>query len=380
MLPRRICSSAVLLCVLMATVLGVAGCGSGDKSAPPSFGPDIEARIDQLVNNAMSFSNIPGVIVGAWAPGQGSYVKAYGMADITSGEPMQTQDRVRIASITKTFVATVALQLVDEGRLGLDQTIAGYLPQIPQSGIITIRELLNHSSGIYDYEDQAFIRSAAENPLKVWTPEQLIALAVSHPATFAPGSSCAYSNTNYIALGLIIQQVTGNRLEDEITKRIIEPLNLSNTDFPVGPDMSGQYSHGYMDMTNSGQLTDITRMDMSWDWAAGGMVSNLDDLKVWAEALGTGQLISPAMQNERLKWISMPEFGNFASYGLGILKIGDFIGHTGADPGYNSAMYYLPEKDAVIVVLFNYCSGTDIVDVTSLGIGKALFPDVSLPF
>ena len=220
----------------------------------------------------------------------------------------------------------------------------------------------------------------AENPLKSWKPEELIALGISRSGNFPPGSSSAYSNTNYIALGMIVQQITGSRLEDEIKNRIIEPLDLFNTDFPAGPDMTGQYSHGYMDSGTSGELRDITRMDMSWDWAAGGMTSNLNDLKVWAEALGAGRLISQAMQNERLIWMSMPEFGNVASYGLGILKIGPLIGHTGADPGYNSAMYYLPEKEAAIVVLFNYCSGIDIVDVTSLGIGKALFPDVSLPF
>lgn len=371
---------AMAICALIAMTVMLLGCGGSGGKGEASFSPDIEARIDHLVNNAMSINNIPGVVVGVWAPGQGTHVKAYGTADIETGEAMQTADRVRIASITKTYVATVILQLVDEGKLSLDETIERYLPQIPNAQGITIRELLNHTSGLYDYEDQAFMRSVAQNPMKAWTPAELINVAVSHPPAFAPGSSCVYSNTNYTALGMIIEQVTASPLGEEIRKRIIIPLGLLDTEFPLTPDMTGQYSHGYMDMNNTGKLTDITRIDMSWDWAAGAMISDLDDLKVWAKALGIGELISDDMQRQRLAWIDMPEFANLASYGLGIMKVGPFIGHTGADPGYNSAMYYVPEKEAVIVVLFNYCSGADIVDATSMGIGKIIFPDLSFPF
>jgi D-alanyl-D-alanine carboxypeptidase len=363
-----------------ASAIGSAGCGSRTAQTTKSFTLETESSIDALVNSAMSDGKIPGVIVGVWAPGEGSYVKAYGTADTTSGEPLQVEDRVRIASITKTFVATVVLQLVDEGRLGLDETIEKYLPQVPAANAITVRHLLSHSSGLYDYEDQAFMKSVVADPLKVWDPQQLLSLATAHPADFAPGSSCAYSNTNYIALGIIVEQVTGDRLGEEIKNRIIIPLGLAATEFPTGPEITGEFSHGYTDLNDPGVLSDITRIDMSWDWAAGAMISNLDDLEVWARALTGGELISEELQKQRLTWLNMPAYGPWVSYGLGIMKIGPLMGHSGADPGYNSAMYYLPEKDAVIIVLFNYCGVADTVDITAIQIGKAAFPDVSFPF
>lgn len=377
----RIISGAILLpALLTAAAMGSAGCGAETEPAEKALQPDVQARIDRLVESSMASGNIPGVIIGVRAPGQGDYMKAYGVADIGNGEPMRTCDRVRIASITKTFVATVVLQLVDEGRLTLDETIQEYLPQIPGADKITVRELLSHSSGLYDYEDQPFMRSVVANPLKSWNPKDLIDLAVSRPAVFSPGSSCAYSNTNYVALGIIIEQVTGNALGQEITKRIIEPLGLSATEFPTGPDITGDYSRGYTDLNGPGQLSDVTRMDMSWDWAAGAMISDVADLEAWVRVLGKGNLISDEMQKERMQFLDMPEFDNMASYGLGIMKVGPLIGHSGADPGYNSSMYYLPEKDALIVVLFNYCGAADTVDITTIGIAKALFPDVSFPF
>jgi D-alanyl-D-alanine carboxypeptidase len=380
-LKIKVISSAILIPALfVASAIASTGCGSGAKQTKTSFVPEVEARIDDLVNTAMSSGKVPGVIVGVWAPGQGTYVKAFGTANVETGEQMQATDRVRIASITKTFTATVVLQLIDEGKLSLDETIDRYLPQIPGADTITVRQLLSHSSGIYDYEDQAFMKSVVADPLRVWKPQELINLAITHPANFPPGTSCAYSNTNYIALGMIVEQVTGNSLGDEIKNRIITPLDLASTEFPTGPDITGEYSHGYTDLNDPGRLSDITRIDMSWDWAAGAMISNLDDLEIWARAVGTGELISGDLQSQRLHFLDMPEFANMVSYGLGIMKIGPLIGHSGADPGYNSSMYYLPEKDAVIVVLFNYCGAADTVDITSIAIAKAVFPDVSFPF
>jgi D-alanyl-D-alanine carboxypeptidase len=328
----------------------------------------------------MSNNNIPGAVVSVRIPGRGYYVEAFGQADMETGQPMEIEDKVRIASITKTFVATVILQLVDEGALGLDNTIEAYLPQVPNAANITIRELLNHTSGIYDYEDDEFIKSVVNNPLRAWAPEELLQLGISKPPYFPPGTGFHYSNTNYIALGMIVEKLTGNRLGEEVKERIIEPLDLAATEFPSGPEMMGKYSHGYTDIGTSGSLRDITVIDMSWDWAAGAMISNLGDLEVWAEALATGRLISEKMHEESLKWVEMPDLPGVTFYGLGVTEIAGFVGHSGLDPGYNSAMYYLPDQEATIIVLFNNCGFADLADLAFSRIAKELFPNLPFPF
>jgi D-alanyl-D-alanine carboxypeptidase len=376
----RLCAALVLISILGIGLVGTSCSQSGKGSAAPSFDQDTQEYIQRVVNGTMSDSRIPGAVVGIWVPEQGTFVEAFGQADIEIGQPMETSNKVRIASITKTFVATVILQLVDEGVLGLDETIEKYLPQVPNGSGITIRELLNHSSGIYDYEDDEFIKSVVNNPLRAWAPEELLQLGISKPPYFPPGSGFHYSNTNYIALGMIIEKTTGKRLGDEIRERIIEPLGLANTEFPSGPEMTGQYAHGYTDITTPGLLTDITVIDMSWDWAAGAMISNLDDLQVWAEALATGQLISKKMHEESMNWVEMPDFPGVTYYGLGITDIAGFVGHSGLDPGYNSAMYYLPDQDATIIVIFNYCGFTDMADLVFTRIAKKLFSGMPFPF
>ncbi len=372
---------ALVSIVLLGISLAGISCSESDEgTAALSFDPDTREYIERVITGTLSSNNIPGAIVGVWVPGQGTYVEAFGQADIETGRSMTTGDKVRIASITKTFVATVILQLVDEGVLSLDETIEKYLPQIPNGSGITIRELLNHSSGIYDYEDDEFIKAVVSDPLRAWVPEELLQLGISKQSYFPPGAGFHYSNTNYIALGMIVEKLTGKRLGEQIRVRIIEPLGLANTEFPSGPEMTGQYSHGYTDIGTPGRLTDITAIDMSWDWGAGAMISNLDDLRVWAKALATGQLLSEKMHEESMNWVEMPDFPGVTYYGLGITNIAGFVGHSGLDPGYNSAMYYLPDQDATIIVFFNYCALADTADLAFARIAKKLFPSLPFPF
>ena len=201
-----------------------------------------------VVEQAMAENNIPGAIVGVWVPGEGTWIKAIGTADIETGRNIKITDKMRIASITKTFTATVILQLVDEWKLALNDTLDHFVPEVPNSDEITIRQLCDMTSGIFSIaDDEGFDNTLANEPLKKWTHQELLDIALKHDPYFAPGEGGYYSDTNYSPLlGMIIEQVTGNTVENEIQTRIIEPLELLNTSFPTGPNMTGEYSRGYM--------------------------------------------------------------------------------------------------------------------------------------
>lgn len=343
----------------------------------PSFSGENEQYIEQVLKNAMAENDVPGAIVGVWAPSRGTWVHAEGIADLTTGREIRPTDKFRIASITKTFTATVILQLVDEGTLSLDDTVDRWAPEVPYSDQITIRQVCNHTSGIYSMtEDEDFDKALLDDPLRKWTFEEMLEVALKHDPYFPPSEGWHYSDTGYELLGVIIEKVTGNDIEQEIQKRVVEELGLTNTSFPYGPEMTGEYSHGYVE--RDGILVDYTETDPSAPWAGGAMISNLYDLKTWAKALADGTLLAQATQEERLTWVDMPGMKRFeGKYGLGICSFGGFVGHNGEILGYNSSMYYLPSKDATIVVMLNKCrpGAESPADEVFLRIAKILFPE-----
>lgn len=346
----------------------------------PSFSPEVAQQMRQVVEEAMAEDNIPGAVVGVWVPGEGTWVKAIGKANIETGRDIESTDKFRIASITKTFTATVILQLVDEGKLSLDDTLNQFVPEVPDSDKITIRQLCNMTSGIFGIsEDEGFYDTLVNDPLKKWTHRELLDVALKHDPYFPPGEGWHYSDTNYTPLlGMIIEQVTGNKVEEEIQTRIVEPLGLKDTSLPEEPYMSGEYSHGYMLKDDGGELVDITETDPSAPWTGGAMISNLDDLKVWAKALADGRLLSETAHEEQLTWVDMPGMAAIGGqYGLGISSVAGFLGHNGEILGYNSVMYYLPSRDATIIVLLNKCypGQASVADEIFVGIAKILFPD-----
>jgi D-alanyl-D-alanine carboxypeptidase len=179
--------------------------------------------------------------------------------------------------VTKSFVATVALQLVGEHKLGLDDHLERWLPRlVPNGDDITVHQLLNHTSGLYDYSDDL------PEPPRSFRPQALIAIANRHKPLFSPGTRFSYSNTNYILAGLLIERVTGQRLAAQLRQRIFQPLGLRDTELPsTQPTIAGPHAHGYAppDPTwratdGSATLVDVTEMDPSWAWAAGAMVSS----------------------------------------------------------------------------------------------------------
>ena len=252
---------------------------------------NLESKITSLVDSLYVKYSVPGVIVGIWTP-EFTYKHVIGKADLKTGQERKFDDKIRIGSITKTFVGTVILQLVDEGKMLLDDRLDKYYPSYPNASNITIRQMLDMTSGIPDYiSNPAVEKSFVYDRFDQYTHEKIYDITASMKHSFAPGTSWQYSNGNYHLLGMIIEKVTGNKLGNEIDNRIIKPLGLTNTTFPVSPEMSGQYSHGYMKDTLTGEYIDVTLIDPSIGWAAGSMVSILDDLKIYALALANGTMI-----------------------------------------------------------------------------------------
>jgi D-alanyl-D-alanine carboxypeptidase len=344
----------------------------------PSFDPgehlggSCGARLRPLVEAKMAELGVPGVIVAVRAPGRCRWVATLGTRNVTTGHPMTLRDHVRVGSITKTFTGTVVLQLVDEGLIGLDEAISKYLTGVPNGDHITVRELLQMSSGLYNYsESVAFNRTLDEEPDKVWTVPELLEIGLHGDPYFSPGAGFHYSNTNTVLLGALVETVTGHRLEDELRTRIFEPLGMRETVLPPLDDTSISRPHprGYMFGTNVGTLPpacdaqsvsrhDVTHASPSWTWAAGGAISTLRDLLVWAPALARGTLLSAETQAERLRWIP-PSPGSALGYGLNIADFSGIIGHDGALPGFQSFVGYAPAHDATIVVLANVYPDAD---------------------
>lgn len=339
---------------------------------------NIESRLDDAIDSFYVNDSLPGITVEIQTPGF-NYIKAVGKADLKTGAERKYDDKIRIGSITKTFVATVILQLVDYGNIGLDDKLEKFYPDYPNSSNITIRQMLDMTSGIPDYiENPVVLKSFVYDRLDKYSPVQLYEITKTMKPDFPPGGGWKYSNGNYNILGMIIEKVTGNKIEDEISRRIIIPLGLKNTTYPVSPYLDGQYSHGYMKDTLTGKLIDVTVIDPSIPWAAGCMVSDLPDLKIYAKALARGSMISPESQKERLKLINTG-VSKFVSYGLGIFSLEGFLGHNGGITGYNTTMCYDPELDALILVSVNEYGGDGgKSDAVFVKLAQILFPEKNL--
>ena len=369
--------SRIMVCALLFFLaMPLVSCG-GEPEPAPAFSEDMQAQMRAVVENIMEQASIPGAVVGVWVPDMGEWVATFGQADIVTGREMAVEDKVRIASNTKTFTATLVLLLAEEGLLGLDDHLEKYIQGVPYGDEITIRQLLNMTAGIYSFsEDEGFLEAFTADPLMEMTPQESLDIALSHPPDFPPGQGWHYSDTNYEILGMIAEQVTGNDIEDEIRTRIIEPLGLSSTSFPITPDMPEGHSKGYV-LQRDGEMMDYTRVSPSVPWAGGAMISNLEDLRIWAKALATGELLTDEMHAEQLDWVEVPELANVeGKYGLGIMSLAGFQGHNGAIFGYNSTVLYLPEDDATIVVLANKSTNSSQESMLFfIGIAQLLFPE-----
>jgi len=330
------------------------------KSEMPSFSQDEIDAVNAAVQNVMTEMDVPGVVMGIYVPGKGEIILNKGLADIQNNIISSPFKIFRIGDVTQTFTALTLLQLVDDNKLSLDDKLSLFEPRIPNAGNITVRMLLNHTSGIFSYtDDPAFIEAVTTYPLRSWSYEELIAITLTHPAAFEPGQGYENSYTDYILLGLIIETVTGNPATTEINTNIVFRLGLKNTSMAEGAVIQGNYAHGYT-FDLDGSLRDISQQESAtWGWTSAGMYADLTDLKICAKAFATGRLLSASLKNEFTNWIPIPvQTGAPQDYytGLGIMKYKDVVGMAGSIYGYTSWMWYMPENQSVLIAFFNQTS------------------------
>jgi D-alanyl-D-alanine carboxypeptidase len=286
-----------------------------------------------------------------------------GTAQVGTERPVPHDARFRIGSETKAFLATVVLQLVAEHRLGLDDSVQSVLPGVvPRGGEITIRELLDHTSGLHEVlATLPSPRSAdfLKIRYRTWTTAELVARATAYPLDFDPGDAAAYSNTNYLVLGLIVEGVTGRSYAHEIERRIIHPLHLTHTSVPgTDPDIRGPHAHGYLSIEQDGTptLVDITRVNPSIMNAAGEMISTTHDLNRFFDALLAGRLLPRYLLDQ----METPALDS--PYGLGILverlpcRV-TVLGKDGDAPGYSGLTFEAPAEHRRLTVSVTWGAG-----------------------
>jgi len=341
------------------------------SAGPAAAESSLETTLLPVVTAQMTKMGIPGLIVSVQTPDRGSWQAALGVSDIATHAPMDVADHVRIGSITKSLTATVILQLAQQGRLRLDDPLAPYFPGV-QTNQATIRQALQLTSGIADYTTDAFLNALADAPQRVWSPAELVGLVADEPPMFSAGAGWYYSNTNFVMLGIVAEQVTGQPLGRLIADRIFTPLAMTGCSFPDAADATLPHpsSRGYMLSTTWDRpptppaplpgLVDVTDLNPSWAAGAGQAICTVADLAVWGRALATGELLGPEMQAQRLTYY--PTGDPHARYGLGIVNINGLVGHNGEISGYMSQTARRESDGTVIVVLSNLMIAPDLTE------------------
>ncbi|EST26478.1 serine hydrolase domain-containing protein [Streptomyces niveus] len=301
--------------------------------------------------DAVQRTGTVGVLARSTGPRGVQYATA-GVADAETKRKARPGDKFRIASATKTYVSTVVLQLVGEGRLSLDDTVEDVLPGVVSGNgndgsRITVRQLLNHTSGLFNYTADfpalSGIDAYEAGRYTTWTDEQLVGIAMRHAPDFEPGAKWSYSNTNYTLAGMIIEKITGRTWQQEVTKRVIRPLGLRDTLTPTtSARIPGSHLKGYSAFGESAPAIDVTAFNPSAAGAAGAMISTAGDMTTFYQALMSGRLLKPAQLTEMKKTVRAAELDEAwpgARYGLGLMEIpltcgGSYFSHAGDLPGY----------------------------------------------
>lgn len=348
---------------LMGVAAGVAmTVAAGAFTAPAMASPpgDRHAATRKAMEAALN-ENAPGATAQA-RDEHGPWNAAAGIGDLERQKPRGAHDRYRVGSITKTFVSTVVLQLVAEGELRLDDKVGRWLPGVVEGNghdgdRITVRQLLNHTSGVYDvltdpgYQEKMFTEKFLAHRYDTWTPEQQVAIAMRHEPDFDPGEGWNYSNTNYLLAGMIIKKVTGESYADEIKRRIIKPLGLDATSVPkTNPSIPDPSSRAYMKLSKDPDATfhDVTELNPSMAGSSGGMISDAADLNRFYAALLRGKLLPKKQLAEMKKTVVRDPDKPNDGYGLGLVSretsCGTVVWGNGGDIQGSTSMTLVTER------------------------------------
>ncbi|GAA3070079.1 serine hydrolase domain-containing protein [Streptosporangium carneum] len=360
------------------------GAPTATRPAPrrPALKPVDPAAFQAVVDAAAKKLLIPGAVVLLRTP-RGTFEAKVGTTELGTRTPPDADTRVRVASNTKTMTAALIVLLAQDGRLRFDDPVSKYVLDVPNGKNITVTELLKMRSGLYDYTDAPEVAAALDaDPTRIWTPQEVLAIAFRHPPRFRPGTSYDYSNTNYALLGLIAEKAGGRPLAGQLQDRLFGPLGLRRTSLPAADDNSipGRHSHGYMyggssyalvdkpypaDMRTAArngtlQPVDYTDQNPSYATAAGGAISTADDLATWIRALVSGKVLNAEYQRQWLHSLQ-PEApnrpgGQRYGYGIAYQRFGpnaSMYYHGGELPGFNSFIGYDADNDVTLVIWTN---------------------------
>ena len=374
LLQMKISRSRIQLTIILIFACSFAALAQKSVSAVGTnvLKKELQMKLDEW-HKAGKF---PGATLGVVLADGESFGLAVGYSDRDAKTPMKPDDRMLAGSVGKTFAAATALQLVKEGKIGLDEKIEKYLgnevwfTRLPNAKDITVRQLMNHTSGLvrYEFKDE-FTKYLTEHPMKVWTPEERLAYLFDAKAAFEAGKGWDYSDTNYIVLGMIIEKVTGRKFYDEANRRVIKPLKLKDTIPQEGPVMKGVVQ-GYAGAANpfGGKDAMIENgkfvINPQLEWTGGGYASTSHELARWAKMIFEGKAYDASLLPQVLDGIAAPMLGRDAKYGLCVIirntQAGVSYGHSGFFPGYMTDMMYFPDKKFAVAVQVNSSVPKDI--------------------
>ena len=327
------------------------------------FPPIVADELNRTIEDIMIANNLPSVAVNVSIPSKGRYVFAHGAADLATGLQRDARQPFRIASLTKTFVATAVLQLVDRRQLRKTDLLSKWYPDFPNADKITVDDLLRMRSGIAAPNDEQLAAAVYDNPT---APAPTLAEMMAQAAVLAsdfqpPNQEGVYTNLNYDILGGIVQQVTGADVGVFITDNIIKPLGLHQTRYPAKYDLPGGL-HGYGFNSQTQRFEDKTELNPALAGPAGAMISSLADLQRYVRVLCVGGLLEPETQKERLHGQALA--GSTTEYGEGVITGPNVCGHGGTIPGFSTEMYYVPAWNATLIVSVNRLDRDDTIQTT----------------
>ncbi|MCI0156914.1 beta-lactamase family protein [Leifsonia shinshuensis] len=349
-----------------AAVLAVALAGCASTTADPGFPPqqpggfpsDVTARLTAAVTDAIGQSGGSAGIVGVWAPWAGSWTTAIGTTTRGGSTPVTPSMTFRIGQLTTPMTCTVLLELVDDGTVQLDDPVSKWLPGLVGVGGVTLRELCQNTSGIGDYAAQLHGEFLA-NPTRYWPPLELASDGIATARTGSPGARYAPSQTNAVLVGMALQNATDSNWQQLYSSRVFSRLDMSASTLPDNGVLTvpGEHPAGYAAALDAAgaplcdQVREVTALSPSMGWTAAGVVSNVPDLKAFAQALAGGSLLSSRSADAQNTTVGAGS--SWLGYGLGVQVVGPLRGGAAAVPGYLTAMYADPSSGLTIVAAVN---------------------------
>jgi D-alanyl-D-alanine carboxypeptidase len=364
------------LLVACAVAMLLWGCGGNGATAPDGSAgsgvePSLRRALQATLDQQREFHELPGAAAAVVIPGQGVWSGGSGVADRTTGMPVTGHTRFAIASLTKPFVAALVVKLSESGRLGLDDHLSNFVPWWPSAGRITIRQLLNHTSGVSSFDTELsdpINRAIDAKPRSFWAPRRTLSYA--RKPSFEPGAGWQYNNANYLLAGLVIERATNTTVADALHQEILDPLKLDDVFLQPQERARGPTAHGYGKIGRDRRTRDLSdgsdlvpyRSVASNAWTAGGIVASAESVARFGDAVLRGATLDRNGRKEMTAFV--PAEGPYSAYGLGLGKLHstrlseDPWGAIGNFPGFGGTLVHLPSKGVTVVVLANQDDAT----------------------